>query len=177
MGGQLAVRDRFRDRRWRWEKLQVLLLTMIGVVGGGYLIRHFDSRLPNAGYALLSLLGSFFALLILGRIVIVAVRIWRTRRDGGGSGNRSGLVLGPKDPMSAHYALTEEEKSEIRDEWADYVPDPIVISEARRKELREEHEKYIRELFEEAGEPTAEEMARAEAWWRPIEEHLNKNRR
>ena len=62
-----------------------------------------------------------------------------------------------------------------RDEWADYVPEGIHISETRRRELREEHERYLDELIREVGEPTAEEMARAEAWWRPIEEHLTKD--
>ena len=61
------------------------------------------------------------------------------------------------------------------DEWADYVPEGIHISETRRRELREEHERYLAELIKEVGEPTAEEMARAEAWWRPIEEHLKKD--
>ena len=84
-------------------------------------------------------------------------------------------MLDRKDPMSAISALTEEEKNEIREEWADYVPDPIIISEARKKELREENERYLAELIEEVGEPTAEEMARAEAWWRPIKEHLTKD--
>ncbi|MCY4434589.1 MAG: hypothetical protein OXE45_13090 [bacterium] len=84
-------------------------------------------------------------------------------------------MLDRKDPMSAIPALTEEEKNEIREEWADYVPDPIIISEARKKELREENERYLAELIEEVGEPTAEEMARAEAWWRPIKEHLTKD--
>ena len=59
--------------------------------------------------------------------------------------------------------------------WDDYVPEGIVISEERRQELREEAERYVRELIEEFGEPTAEEMARAEAWWRPIEQHLMKD--
>ena len=59
-------------------------------------------------------------------------------------------------------------------EWDDYVPDPIVIPEARRQELREEARRYVEELIEEFGEPTAEELARSEAWWRPIAEHLNK---
>ena len=59
-------------------------------------------------------------------------------------------------------------------EWADYVPDPIVIPKARRQELREEARRYVEELIEEFGEPTAEELARSEAWWRPIAEHLNK---
>lgn len=80
-----------------------------------------------------------------------------------------------KDPMNGIQALTEEEKNEIRDEWADYVPEGIHISEERKKELREENERYLAELIEEVGEPTAEEMARAEAWWRPIKEHLTKD--
>ena len=71
--------------------------------------------------------------------------------------------------------LSEKEKEELAEEWADYVPEGIQISEKRKKELREEHERYITELFEEIGEPSEEEMARAEAWWRPIEEHLTKN--
>ena len=62
-----------------------------------------------------------------------------------------------------------------RDEWADYVPEGIHISETRRRELREEYERYLDELIREVGEPTAEEMDRAEAWWRPIEEHLTKD--
>ena len=80
------------------------------------------------------------------------------------------------DPISSYPPLTEEEKEELEKEWADYVPDPIVISEERRQELLEEHDRYIAELFEEIGEPSPEEMARAEAWWRPIEQHLTKNR-
>ena len=55
------------------------------------------------------------------------------------------------------------------------MPEGINISETRRRELREEHERYLDELIKEVGEPTAEEMARAEAWWRPIEEHLRKD--
>ena len=62
-----------------------------------------------------------------------------------------------------------------RDEWADYVPEGIHISETRKRELLEEQERYLDELIKEVGEPTAEEMARAEAWWRPIEEHLTKD--
>ena len=61
------------------------------------------------------------------------------------------------------------------DEWADYVPEGIHISETRKRELLEEQERYLDELIKEVGEPTAEEMARAEAWWRPIEEHLTKD--
>ena len=79
------------------------------------------------------------------------------------------------DPNSLYPPLTEEEKAELEKEWADYVPDPIVISEERKQELRVERERYIAELIEEFGEPTAEEMARAEAWWKPIKEHLTKN--
>ncbi len=86
-------------------------------------------------------------------------------------------MLDRKDTVSDIQALTEEEKNEIRDEWADYVPDPIIISEARKQELREELDRYLAELFEEIGEPSPEEMARAEAWWRPIEEHLKKKNR
>ena len=72
--------------------------------------------------------------------------------------------------------LTDEEKEELRKEWADYVPDPLVVlSEERKQELREERERYIAELIEEFGEPTAEENARAEAWWHPIREHLMKD--
>lgn len=80
-----------------------------------------------------------------------------------------------KEPAGRFPVLTEEEKADAAREWADYVPEPIYISEERRQELREEHEKYVAELIEEFGEPTAEEKARAEAWWRPIEEHLTKD--
>ena len=90
-------------------------------------------------------------------------------------GDRSGLVLDRKDPMSVIQALTEE--NEIRDEWADYVPDPIVISEDLKQELRKEFDRYLAEQFEEFGEPSPEEMAQSLAFWRPIEEHLKKNRR
>ncbi len=55
------------------------------------------------------------------------------------------------------------------------MPDPIIISEAHKQKLREKHERCIAELFEEIGEPSEEEMASAEAWWRPIEEHLTKD--
>ena len=82
-----------------------------------------------------------------------------------------------KEPKGPFPVLTEEEKEEVAREWADYVPEGIHISEERRKELREEHERYVAELIEEFGEPTAEERARAETWWRPIEEHLTKDLR
>ena len=62
-------------------------------------------------------------------------------------------------------------------EWEDYVPDGIHISEAERQRLHIEHEKYVAELIEEVGEPTPEEMAEAEAWWRPISKHLRRSSR
>lgn len=62
-------------------------------------------------------------------------------------------------------------------DWDDYVPECIHVSEAERQRLKREHEKYVAELIEEVGEPTPEEMARAEAWWRPIGEHLHKSSR
>lgn len=62
-------------------------------------------------------------------------------------------------------------------EWDDYVPEGIHVSEAERQRLNIEHEKYVAELIEEVGEPTPEEMAQAEAWWRPIREHLQKSSR
>ncbi|MDE0269265.1 MAG: hypothetical protein OXI96_09610 [Acidimicrobiaceae bacterium] len=55
------------------------------------------------------------------------------------------------------------------------MPDGIFISEERRQELREESRRYLKELIEEVGEPSPDEMARAEAWWRPIEQHLKKS--
>ena len=66
------------------------------------------------------------------------------------------------------------ELSDDYSEWDDYGPDGIHISEAERQQLQTEHEKYVTELIEEVGEPTAEEEAEAEAWWRPISEHLRK---
>lgn len=73
-----------------------------------------------------------------------------------------------------------EVDDELADEYdpefdVDYVPEGIHISEERREELRIEHERYLAELFEEVGEPTTEEVARSEAWWRPIKEHLTKD--
>ena len=62
-------------------------------------------------------------------------------------------------------------------EWDDYVPEGIHISEAERQRLQREHETYVAELIEEVGEPTPEEMAQAEAYWRPIKEHLRKSSR
>ena len=59
----------------------------------------------------------------------------------------------------------------------DYVPEGIHVSEAERQSLNREHEKYVAELIEEVGEPTPEEMTRAEAWWHPIREHLQKSSR
>lgn len=60
-------------------------------------------------------------------------------------------------------------------DWDDYVPEGIHVSEAERQRLDREHEKYVAELIEEVGKPTPEEMVRAEAWWRPIREHLQKS--
>ena len=92
--------------------------------------------------------------------------------------DRNGPVLDSNELTAADRADAKPDDGEFEDEWADYVPDPIVISEARKQELRKELDRYLAELFEEIGEPSPEEMARAEAWWRPIEEHLNeKNRR
>ena len=62
-------------------------------------------------------------------------------------------------------------------EWDDYVPDGIHIAEAERQRLQREHERYVAELIEEVGEPTPEEMAQAEAYWRPIKEQLRKSAR
>ncbi len=62
-------------------------------------------------------------------------------------------------------------------DWDDYVPEGIHVSEAERQRLNREHEKYVAELIEEVGEPTPEEMTRAEAWWHPIREHLQKSSR
>ena len=62
-------------------------------------------------------------------------------------------------------------------EWDDYVPDGVHVSEAETQRLQREHEKYVTELIEEVGEPTSEEMAQAETWWRPIKEHLHKSAR
>ena len=59
-------------------------------------------------------------------------------------------------------------------EWDDYLPEGILISEECQQELQRELEIYLAELVEEVGEPTPEEMARAEAWWRPIDQHLTK---
>ncbi len=73
--------------------------------------------------------------------------------------------------------LTEEEKKEIEEEWADYVPDPLNISEEQWQKAREGLEEFIAWSIEEFGEPTAEEKAHAEAWWRRIEEHLTKDTR
>jgi len=83
--------------------------------------------------------------------------------------------LDKDDSTATDQARPRADADDFDDEWADYVPEPIYISEERRQELREEHEKYIAELIEEFGEPTAEELARAEEWWRPIEEHLTKD--
>ena len=69
---------------------------------------------------------------------------------------------------------TDGELPDDYSEWDDYVPDGIHISEAEEQRLQREHEKYVAELIEEFGEPTPEEVAHAEAYWRPIKEHLRK---
>lgn len=71
-------------------------------------------------------------------------------------------------------AAPRADADDFDDEWADYVPEPLNISEEQRQKAREGLDRYIAEVIEEFGEPTAEEIARAEAWWRPIEEHLNR---
>lgn len=71
-------------------------------------------------------------------------------------------------------ANTDGELHDDDSEWDDYVPDGIHISEEEMQRLQREHEKYLAELIEEFGEPTPEEMARAEAYWRPIKEHFRK---
>ncbi len=64
------------------------------------------------------------------------------------------------------------------EEWTNYVPDPIVISEERRQECREAFDRFLAEQFEEYGEPSPEEMAQSLAFWRSVDEHLkNKNKR
>lgn len=80
-----------------------------------------------------------------------------------------------KDPNDPFLVLTEEDQKQLDKELADYVPEPIVISEVRMQELRKEHDRYLAELIAEVGEPSPEEVARAEAWWHPIKEHLMKN--
>lgn len=80
-----------------------------------------------------------------------------------------------KDPNDPFLVLTEEDQQQLDKELADYVPEPIVISEVRMQELRKEHDRYLAELIAEVGEPSPEEVARAEAWWHPIKEHLMKN--
>ena len=88
----------------------------------------------------------------------------------------SGVSSGEADDPGGAEAIAGGADSDAdRAEWDDCVPGGIVISEARRQQLREEHERYLAELIEEVGQPTAEEMARAEAWWRPIEQHLKKS--
>ncbi len=91
--------------------------------------------------------------------------------------DRSGLVLDRSDLTATDRAGTKPDDGEFEDEWADYVPDPIIISEARRQKLRDEFDRYLAEQFEEFGEPSPEEMAQSLAFWSPIEEHLKKTNR
>ena len=81
------------------------------------------------------------------------------------------------DGRDAGGASLDDGLTDDCSEWDDYVPEGIHISEAERRRLLREHEKYLAELIEEVGEPTPEEMAKAEAWWRPIKEHLQKGSR
>ena len=81
------------------------------------------------------------------------------------------------DGRAADGAHADGDLPDDYSEWDDYVPDGIHISELERQRLHREHKKYVAELIEEVGEPTAEEMAQAEAWWRPINEHLQKSSR
>ena len=81
------------------------------------------------------------------------------------------------DERSTSSADADGDLPDDYSEWDDYEPDGIYISEAERQRLQREHEKYLAELIEEVGEPTPEEMAQAEAWWRPIKEHLQKSSR
>lgn len=86
----------------------------------------------------------------------------------------------PKSEGTTADGASADADGELHDDysdWDDYVPDGIYISEAERQRLQLEHEKYVAELIEEVGEPTPEEMAQAEAWWRPIKEHLQKSSR
>ncbi len=82
-----------------------------------------------------------------------------------------------RDGRTAVGADADGDLSDDFSEWDDYVPEGIHISDAERQRLHREHEKYVAELIEEVGEPTPEEMAQAEAWWRPIKEHLQKGSR
>ena len=87
-------------------------------------------------------------------------------RDGYESGDRDAGGAGLDDGLTDDCS-----------EWDDCVPEGIHISGAERRRLHREHEKYLAELIEEVGEPTPEEMTQAEAWWRPIREHLQKSSR
>ena len=78
------------------------------------------------------------------------------------------------DDRAAGGTYADDGLADDWSEWDDYVPDGIHISEAERQRLRREHDKYLAELIAEVGEPTPEEMAEAEAWWRPIREHFSK---
>ncbi|MDE0700722.1 MAG: hypothetical protein F4Y27_08130 [Acidimicrobiaceae bacterium] len=70
--------------------------------------------------------------------------------------------------IEAHDELPDEYDPEFD---ANYVPDGTHTSKERRKELKSSTNS-TRRTFEEVGEPTPEEAARSEAWWRPIREHL-----
>ena len=87
------------------------------------------------------------------------------------------MLRSPAEDSSEKAGKVADSPTAIGDTYCedDYVPDGIYISEARKQELRRETEIYLAELTEEIGAPTPEELARAEAWWRPIAQHLQKN--
>ncbi len=101
-----------------------------------------------------------------------------SRRASDGAGGVSGSVEG-FPPVASNESIdgagpADADADDDFAEWDDYLPEGIFISEECQQELQRELEIYLAELIEEVGEPTAEEMARAAAWWRPIEQHLTK---
>ena len=86
-------------------------------------------------------------------------------------------MLDRTTPVTPNEADTHPDDDWV-EEWTNYVPDPIVISEERRQECREEFDRFLAEQIEEYGEPSPEEMAQSLAFWRSVDEHLkNKNKR
>lgn len=88
-----------------------------------------------------------------------AVRAYRQRAE-------SSAGRGP-------HAGTREQSEAAGGAGGREAPGGSRISEARRQELRLEHDRYVAELVEEVGEPAPEQWEHAEAWWRPIAEHLS----
>lgn len=78
------------------------------------------------------------------------------------------------DVRPADGAVADGDLPDDYSDWDDYVPEGIQVSEEELQRLHTEHEKYVAELIAEVGEPTPEELERAEAFWRPIVEHLSK---